>query len=479
LFEGLFKYLFVLVGQKISRKLREDIFYKIYQSPQAFFDMNAAPRILSRAVNDITQTESILNVNIFSIFKDLSMVVGSVISAYLIFPWMAFPMAIVIAILLYGLSYITAQGRVNNLRTRSLAAKKNASLADYMNNMESVIAHDWKNFITQNFFRLNKIFYLLHKVAIRRWATFTAIHAVGIGVSQCSLLLIGIHFISLHQMTVGDLVACISYSAMMVSPFFDMSSKLQEILSGLASLGRLKDFFDVPANVRSKNETKIQDEIWWHNPMEIRYENITFAHQDNKALFRNYSLTFLAGKAVAILGRTGSGKTTLINLLLRLYPLSKGKITLNGKPIEDFDLDEFYSRVAYVSQDLFIFRGTIRDNLKLGVAHTDEKLKDVLSRLQFPLASFAEGLDFYVTMHGQEMSTGLKQLLMLARILLKNPSIIILDEGTAHLDNETESSFYQQLRFYFPNVTMLVVAHREATLKYVDQVVHLDQRDNL
>ncbi|MDH4467931.1 MAG: ABC transporter ATP-binding protein [Bacteriovoracaceae bacterium] len=478
IFEGLFKYLFVVVGQRVSRKLREDVFYKIYRTPQIFFDLNAAPRVLSRAVNDITQTESILNVSVFSIFKDLTMVFGAVVSAFFISPWMALPMSVVLFILLYALAYISAQGRVNNLRTRSLAAKKNASLSDYMNNQESVIAHQWSPFITQNFTRLNKLFYLLHSAALIRWATFTAIHAISIGFIQCSLLLLGVYFISQHRLSVGELVSCISYSAMMFSPFFDLSTKVQEILSGLASLGRLSDFFNVPDSVNQlkSGASSTNRETWWKAPIEIKFKDVYFTHGDNDILFENYSLTFEAGKATAIMGRTGSGKTTLINLLLRLYPLKSGKILLNGTSVDDFDYEEFYAKIAYVSQDLFVFRGSIRDNLKLGLEMSDEIILETLRKLQFPIENFENGLDFKVTMFGQEISTGQKQLIMLARILLKHPSIIILDEGTAHLDGNTESSFYQQLRFHFPNITMLVVAHREATLKYVDHIVHLDQR---
>jgi ABC-type multidrug transport system fused ATPase/permease subunit len=477
LFEALFKITFLSAGQQIIRQLREDAFQKVYALPQAFYDLNASPRILSRAVGDITQTETILNVGVFSILKDLAMVVGAIVSVFFIHPVIALPMLLVLIVLFYALAYVAAQGRVANLRTRSLAARSSASLADYLNNQESVIAHDWKTFITNNFSRIARIQFLVAQGSLLRWASFTAVHAVGLGVVQCSVLLLGIYYIDQGSLTVGNLVACVSFTAMMVSPFFDLSTKVQEVLSGLASLGRLNSLFSLPSiKTAIKNETiNHLDSVNWDKPIEITFNQITFGYNPETPLFHNFQLSLMGGKATAIMGKTGRGKTTLINMILRLYPIQSGEICINQKNIDELNLEELYRKVAYVSQEIFLFKSSIRENLLLGKKINDDVLLSILTSLQFPIEEFPGGLDFEISSQGQELSTGQKQLLTLARLLLKNPGLIILDEGTSHLDEASESRFYLKLRELFAQTTILIIAHRKSTADYVDQVVNLDE----
>jgi ATP-binding cassette subfamily B protein len=256
-------------------------------------------------------------------------------------------------------------------------------------------------------------------------------------------------------------------------PLTTLGQTLDDYQRSMASTQRVLDLIDTPIQIAS-GSTRL-------NPRtikgDIRYEHVCFSYRDREPLLNNFNLAIRAGETIGIVGATGSGKSSLVKLLLRLYPLTSGRIVLDNHPIASLHLQDLRRCIALVSQDVYLFHGSVAENIAYGSPEASRSFivwaAEQAEALAF-IESLPQGLDTLVGERGQRLSGGQRQRIALARAILKNVPVLILDEATAAVDNETEAAIQRSLMRITANRTTLVIAHRLSTVRHADQIIVMD-----
>ena len=265
-------------------------------------------------------------------------------------------------------------------------------------------------------------------------------------------------------MTYGEFIAFIMLSNVFLTPIQKINSVIETYPKGIAGFKRYTDLLDMEPDVKDRAGAVPVS----HLRGDIRYEQVTFGYSDQAPVLQGIDLSIRAGETVALVGPSGAGKTTLCSLLPRFYDVLEGRITIDGQDIQHMTLDSLRSQIGIVQQDVFLFDGTIRENIAYGkLDASEEEIWMAARRAQMEslILSMPEGLDTLIGERGVKLSGGQKQRLSIARMFLKNPPILILDEATSALDTETEAAIQQSLAELSEGRTTLVIAHRLATIK--------------
>jgi len=303
--------------------------------------------------------------------------------------------------------------------------------------------------------------------------SFGPIIEVTAALGTCILYWYGTHLIKNELFTVGLLVAYSTYMAHFWEPINRLGQLYSQLLIAMASSERIFEFIDEQTTVVEKEAAKPLPNI----KGDVSFENLVFEYEPDRPALKNISINVKAGQAIALVGHTGSGKSTIINLLCRFYDPVQGRVTIDGIDIRDVTLESLRKQVGLVMQDTFIFSGTIRDNIRYGKldATHDEivKVAKAVNAHDF-IMSLPDGYDTQVEERGNVLSMGQRQLLSFARALLSNPKILILDEATASIDTETELKIQEALKVLLKGRTSFMIAHRLSTIRNADEIIVLD-----
>jgi ATP-binding cassette subfamily B protein len=274
------------------------------------------------------------------------------------------------------------------------------------------------------------------------------------------------------ELTLGELVAFISYMRLFFQPLRELSQKYSIVQSAMASAERIFELLDTKKTVAVSEAPVALSQVRG----DLRFDHITFSYDANNQVLHDIDIHIPAGKIYALVGTTGSGKTTLVNLLLRFYAPQAGTITIDGIDIADIDQDSLRQTVGVILQDVFLLQDTLFANIVMDTGSSREKVEEILTKTG--MNRFVErlpaGLDTVIGEGGQELSTGEKQLLAFARVLCRNPAILVLDEATAAIDTESENILEQAIADSFRNRTSLVVAHRLSTIRRADRIIVME-----
>jgi ATP-binding cassette subfamily B protein len=284
------------------------------------------------------------------------------------------------------------------------------------------------------------------------------------------VLLCGAWFVFHGEMTNGQFVGFLLLSGILFRPIDKINAVAETYPKGIAGFGRFLEVLDTAPDVADLPHAS--DVKYLRG--DIQYENVSFAYEENRNVLENINLSIRAGETVAFVGPSGAGKTTLCSLLPRFYDVTAGRITVDGMEIRDMTLHSLRRQIGIVQQDVFLFTGTIRDNIAYGNLNaTDAQIMDAARRahLEEFIAAQPDGLEALIGERGVKLSGGQKQRLAIARMFLKNPPILILDEATSALDTETEAVIQNSLAELSEGRTTLIIAHRLATIKNADRIV--------
>ena len=311
-------------------------------------------------------------------------------------------------------------------------------------------------------------------------------HAIRISAAFIPLIRFAILFAFLAILIVGGIqarngmIAVGTYSFLvfitqrLLWPLTTLGRTLDDYQRSMASTNRVLDLIDTPIQIAGGRRRLAPEQV--HG--DIRYELVDFAYRNRPALLNGFSLTIPAGKTLGIVGATGSGKSSLVKLLLRLYPLNAGRIFLDEIPIEQLRLDDLRRSIALVSQDVYLFHGSVGENIAYGAPNASSEEVLVAAReaeaLEF-IQALPEQFDTIVGERGQRLSGGQRQRIALARAILKNAPVLILDEATAAVDNDTEAAIQRSLMRITAHRTTLVIAHRLSTVRHADRIIVMDQ----
>jgi ABC-type multidrug transport system fused ATPase/permease subunit len=439
----------------------------------AFFDQNASGKLISRCVNDVTNLSSFFTANFFTVIADFALIIGATLFMFTISPGAALIVtAMILPLTIFMLNVSQAQMRWGRDQ-RNLLSRLSSHTADTMNNLAVLHSQDLSDKWSKRHSKLQDIFSGFTIRNILTWGSFSSTHVFIMGITYASVITLGVYNLQNGSMTIGNMIASFTYVGLIFGPFIEISEKLNMMVTALGSVKRLRGL--LPEKINQVLEAP-KDTAPAPNG-NIIFKDIFFSYRYDTYLFENFNLTIPEGEVTALVGRTGSGKTTLAQLMLGLYPINSGKILWGDEDLTTLNSTRRARWISHVSQDLFVFTDTIRENLRMWNEEiSDELIWDRLKLvgLQEKIASFEDKLDMIVKAETLPLSQGEKQLLLLCRALLQDPKLLVFDEATANLDQLTEEEWLKNVGLLFQGRTTLFIAHRIETLRLATNIVVLE-----
>lgn len=463
-------YLTQWIGQNVMYDIRMKIFSHLQRLPLSFFDKNPVGRLVTRTTNDVETLNNMLSSGVVAIFGDIFVLLGIVI-VMLNLNWkMALITFTVLPIIFYATFLFRTKVRESYRKVRLRIAKINSYLQENISGMAVVQIFNREQRNQEHFDRLNKDHLVAYLQTIHYYAVFYPVIEIISAVAIGLILWYGGVNIFAGTVTFGVVVAFIQYVQRFFQPIRDLSEKYNIMQSAMASSERIFKLLDEPEQiVRPHNVQSLPPAKG-----EIEFQNLSFGYKPDELVLRDVSFKIEAGEKVAIVGATGAGKTTIINLISRLYEPTQGKILLDGVDTSCLDRTELRQRVRIVLQDIFIFSGTVEYNIRLGnenisMAQVKKAATDVNAHAF--IERFEDGYQHELNEGGSNLSLGQKQLLSFARALAFDPKILILDEATSNVDTETELLIRDAINKLMYGRTSLIIAHRLSTIQNVDRII--------
>lgn len=473
-------YMMQLAGQRATADLRRVVFERIQRLPVRYFDKTPVGRVVTRVTNDIDSLTELFSSGAVTAFGDLLTLVGIVAFMFAIDVRLTLttllalpPLAIVVAIFRRF-----ARRAFRQIRVR--VAELNAYLAEQVDGVEAVASYGREADCQREYESINAGHRDAHRSAIRFDALlYSVVEAVSVATVALVLWYASVHVLELPGAEaaaayVGIVVAFYEYIHRFFIPIRDLATKFTIIQHSLASAERVFGLLDVedrdaPAGVAPAGEPPDAD-------VRVAFRDVTFGYDPERPVLRDLSFEIRHGETVAVVGATGSGKTTTLSLLLRLYEQgAQGSIWVNGQELRSLGRDALRGQFAVVPQDVFLFSGSVLDNVCLGAAEPDrERATRALERVQaLDLFERRGGLDARVEERGQNFSAGERQLLAFARALYLERDILLLDEATANVDSETEARLERASQRLVEGQTAMIIAHRLSTIRHADRILVL------
>jgi ATP-binding cassette subfamily B protein len=474
-----------VIGQRIMFDLRMELVTHLHRLDLRFYDRNPVGRLMTRLTTDIDVLNELFTSGVVSVFGDVFTLIG--IMAVLI--WMDWRLAIAAFSVLPLIAAITHWFRVNareSYRTvRTWIARINAYLQERITGMATVQLYRRESRDFEAFDEIDRRHRDANVQSIFYYAVFyPAVELVGALAASLILWVGGARIIADggDMLTLGSLVAFLQYSQRFFRPISDLSEKFNILQGAMASSERIFGLLDTPVEINdpggdlqvAQGKSPPGSYRRWSGPGVIRFENVSFAYVEGEPVLKNVSFEVRPGERIGIVGATGSGKTTIVSLLLRFYDVQAGRITVDGVDIRDIDLSDLRSLFGLVLQDVQLFAGTIGGNVRLGnQSISDDDVRGALEAVH--ASSFvdrlAKGLDSVVAERGSTLSVGQKQLISFARALAFNPRVLVLDEATSSVDTDTELLIRDALKVVMRGRTTIAIAHRLSTIQDMDRIL--------
>jgi len=459
-----------IIGQRVMFDLRMAVFGHLQRLDVRFYDRNPVGRLMTRVTSDVDVLNELFTSGVVSVFGDVFTLLG--IMAVLV--WMDWRLALVAFSVLPLIALVTQwfrrHVRESYRQVRTWIARINAFLQERISGMATVQLYRREARDFAAFDDINRAHRDANVDSIFYYAVFYPAVELVSALAAALLLWVGGGWVLRDALTLGSLVAFLQYSQRFFRPISDLSEKFNVLQGAMASSERIFTLLDAPVDIASPPQGRVAR----RGP--IRFEHVTFAYVPGEPVLKDVSFEVQPGQRVGIVGATGSGKTTLMSLLLRFYDVQEGRITIDGDDIRTLDLDSLRAQFGLVLQDVHLFSGTIAGNVRLGHADiTDGAVRRAVDAVHAGLFidRLPGGLNAAVAERGSTLSVGQKQLLSFARALAMDPPVLILDEATSSVDTETELLIRDALRVVMKGRTTLAVAHRLSTIQDMDSILVL------
>jgi ATP-binding cassette subfamily B protein len=463
-------------GHMIMHDLRMKLYTHVQNLAIEFFTRNPVGRLVTRLTNDVQNMHELFTSVISLVFKDIFLLIG-IATIMLVLNWkLALASFAVLPVVFYASAIFSVKAREVFRTLRIKLAEINTRFAETIEGIGVIqlFVQESKNY--QKFRRLNHENYQAGMRQIHVLAIFMPIIEMMGVVAIAVVIFYGGSRVLAEALSLGTLVAFISYIKMFFRPIRDLAEKYNILQNAMSSAERILLILDTQHHLtkdRLRPDLPGLDRIH-----EIRLEDVSFSYIGDEKVLNNISLRIKAGDTVAVVGPTGAGKTSLVNLIPRFYDPTAGRILINNVDLREFDAAEFRHKMALVMQEPFLFSGTIRENIfDNGQRLTEEKMQRIVEAANCSslIERMPEGLDTALTGGGTSLSSGERQLISIARAFARNPELILFDEATSYIDSQTELWIQQALEKLMKNRTALVVAHRLSTVRHADRIIVLNR----
>lgn len=469
LFQGRFS---ALLSQNIVKRMRNDLFDKIVNLPVRYLDSHPHGDIMSRMTNDIENVSATISQSLSSLVSGFLTILGTVAMMLWLCPSLALLSCATVILTVAATKFLSAAMRRFYRRRQILLGDLNSTVEEMVTGYKTVVAYSREDAVLEDFSRTSDE---LTKVGIMAEILGGSMGPVMNVINNISFVIIaafGGYFAINGTITIGIISAFIIYAKQFGRPIDELAQIYGQIQTAIAGAERVFAIMEQPSEDKSgKNNMDSSRGV-------ITFQDINFSYVEGKRVLKDFNLEVSAGQKVALVGSTGSGKTTVVNLLMRFYDVDSGKILIDGVNVRDIDCDSLRRNTAIVLQDTVLFADTIEHNLKYANDHiTDEEMEEAakLCHCHNMITKMPEGYQTLLAQSGYNLSQGQRQLLSIARAFLAKPKILILDEATSSVDTRTEKHIQDAMVRLMENRTSLIIAHRLSTIQDADCIVVMDQ----
>ncbi len=469
-----------VIGVRMQGDMRRDMFRHLQKLPFSFYDENKTGTIMSRLINDLMDVSELAHHGPEDLFLSVIMFIGSFIALANVNIWLTLIIYGLIPFVVFFSVKMRRRMKSAFKKTREEVAEVNASVETSVAGMRVSRAYTCEQHETLKFDTANERFKLSRGRAYKVMGEFHSAMTFFTDFLYLTALVAGGIFFynsqispeSAFSIDAGEFTAFILYMAMLLKPINRFISLFEQLQNGMTGFGRFREIMEVPAESECESPKELTNVLG-----DIEFKNVSFSYptgDTGKGVLKNLSIKIERGKTVALVGPSGGGKTTLCNLIPRFYELDEGVITLDGVDITELSRQSLRKNIGIVAQDVFLFSGTIRENIAYGnLDASDEEIIEAAKRANIHdyIMSLEKGYDTIVGERGINLSGGQKQRISIARVFLKNPPILILDEATSALDNVTEMQIQASLEELAKGRTVIVVAHRLSTIQNANEIL--------
>lgn len=473
-FMFLFAYYANWLGQKVIKDMRVEVFEKIIKFKMSFFDKNAVGRLVTRTVNDIETIASIFSQGLFMIIADV-LKMFTVLIVMLIISWeLTLVVISIFPILIYATRVFQKSMKSAFEIVRKEVANLNSFVQERISGIKIVQIFNRENIEIENFNQIN----IRHKDAWLKtvWINSIFFPIAEISTSICIGLLVwygGFKNLNSGGISLGTLFLFISMSGLLFRPLRQIADRFNTLQMGMVSSERIFKILEDDSHIIDKGNI-------FKNSVKgmIEFKNVSFSYIENEVVLDNVSFKIKPGETFAIVGPTGSGKTTITNLITRFYDFNKGKILIDGNDIKELKLNNLRDKIGIILQDVFLFADTIYNNITLynnNISLEEVKKAAVELDIHEFIESLPNGYDFVVSERGSSLSAGQKQLIAFLRVLVNNPDILILDEATSSIDSYSEDLIKKATKKITQGKTSIIIAHRLSTIESADKIIYMEK----
>lgn len=459
------------LSQRIVRRMREELFGKIVDLPVRYLDTHSHGDVMSRMTNDIENISTTVSQSLPSLFSGVLTIVGTVA----IMLWYCWQLALLsfgtVILTLIATKILSGRVRKFSRQRQMLLGTLNGTVEEMVSGYRTVVAYNHQNITTAEFCKTSDS---LTKAGIKTDIFSGVMGPIMNCIGNIGFVIIAAFggYFSIHGLiSVGVISAFIVYAKQFSRPINEIAQIYGQLQTAIAGAERVFMVLD------ETNEDKDGEALADEAAATVTFQNVQFSYTPGHPVLRNFTLEVPSGKKVALVGATGSGKTTVVNLLMRFYDIDGGSIRINQQDIREVSRDSLRQNVAIVLQDTVLFTDTVRNNLTYGNPDaTEDALTQAveMSRCQDMIRMLPQGFDTLLTGSGEAISQGQRQLLAIARAFVADPKILILDEATSNVDTRTEKAIQDAMQLVMQNRTSIVIAHRLSTIRDADLIVVMD-----
>ena len=460
-----------IMGAKMERDMRQELFEHYEELSFSYYSQNNSGQMMSKLVSDLFDISEFAHHGPENLFISLVKIVGSFIFLFLINKKLALPL-IVLVILMFLFSFRQNQKMQRTfMENRKKIGDVNASLQDTLSGIRVVQSFTNEEIEKNKFQKSNHAFLVSKKDNYRCMGEFMSSNLFFQGMMYLVTLVYGGYLIANNEMSAADLAMYALYIGIFISPIQILVELMEMMQKGLSGFRRFLDVMETEPEIQDAPDAVELKDV----KGRVCYEDVSFHYSDDETtVLSHISIEIPAGKSVALVGPSGGGKTTICSLLPRFYDVTGGRVTVDGQDIRSLTLKSLRSQIGVVQQDVYLFSGSIRDNIAYGKPEaTEEEIIEAAkcANIHDFIMELPDQYDTFVGERGARLSGGQKQRISIARVFLKNPPILILDEATSALDNESERWIQHSLEELSKNRTTITIAHRLSTIKNADEII--------